>query len=96
MGKGNIIAHQDGSEGTKGHPARHQGQHVTHICKELHTLVAKEYAEGYTKYIEPLRMMGIPPVLHALYEVHMASFLGKKKRTSTKYTDIFPYHKCFF
>jgi len=45
-------------------------EHRPHVIKEFHAFVAKEYSKHDANDIEPLRMVCVTPVLHALYEIH--------------------------
>lgn len=72
--KGDIIAHEHGGEGAKGHTVGNEVEHRAHIHQKVDSLITKKGSQGNPDQIEPLGMMGIAPVFNALYKIHMASF----------------------
>ena len=74
MRKGDVVAHEHGGEGAKGHPVGDEIEHSAHIHEEIDSLITEKGSQGNPDQIQPLGMMGIAPVFNTLYEVHMASF----------------------
>jgi hypothetical protein len=79
MGECDIIAHEHGGEGAKGHLVGDEVEHGTHIHQEIDSFITEKGAKEYPDYIEPLRVVGVAPMFYTLYEVHDGIVLNNKK-----------------
>ena len=70
VGEGDIVAHEHGGEGAKGHPVVDEIEHGPHIHQEIHALITEKDTEEYSYGIEPLGMVGVTPMFHTLNEIH--------------------------